>query len=62
MPGRENHLIERDDTPPTPPPITAPPATDPGPARRDGAGSGDFTDPVPASPITVSGGTTTPHP
>jgi hypothetical protein len=60
--GCENNLTEVGDPPQTQPPITAPPATDPDPAQRGGAGSGDFTDPGPASPITVPDDTTTTNP
>lgn len=58
--GCDNKATDTQDIAPTQPPITEPPVTDPDPALRHGAGSAEFTDPGPASPITTPGDTTNP--
>jgi len=57
--GCNDNANDPEAIPQTQPPITQPPAADPDPAQRHGAGSGDFVDPGPASPITVPDGTRT---
>lgn len=59
MLGCDNAATDLDDTPTTQPPITEPPMMDPDPAQRGGAGTGVYTDPGTASPITTPDGTTT---
>jgi len=62
MLGCDNNATNLDDTVNTQPPITAPPMTDPDPSQRGGAGSGVYSDPGTASPITTPDGTTTTNP
>jgi hypothetical protein len=57
--GCDDTVTDTEAIPQTQPPITQPPVTDPDPAQRHGAGSGNFVDPGPSSPITVPDGTTT---
>lgn len=62
MLGCDNNATNTRGTPSTQPLITPPPVTDPDPAMRGGAGSGNFADPGLASPITTPGGATTIYP